>query len=203
MAEAGRIRPGAMAAILGLAGDVVAGACAAVTAAGGGTVVPANFNSPGQVVISGEIDAVEAAMSACKEQGAKRAIRLPVSGAFHSPLMGPAAEGLVAALALVTVNDARCPVIANVDARPVIAAAEIRDRLGRQLLGTVRWEESMRALVADGVAVCVELGTGKVLRGLLKQIAPEMKTAHVDDPASLEETLAALSTLAASSGAGA
>ncbi len=117
MAEAGRVRPGAMAAILGLAGDAVETVCAGVTADGKGTVVPANFNSPGQVVISGEIDAVEAAMLACKEAGAKRAIRLPVSGAFHSPLMGPAAEGLVAALAAVAVNDARCPVIANVDAQ--------------------------------------------------------------------------------------
>ena len=198
MAEAGRVRPGAVAAILGLAGDAVETVCTAVTAGGKGTVVPANFNSPGQVVLSGEIDAVEAAMLACKEAGAKRAIRLPVSGAFHSPLMGPAAEGLVAALAAVTVNDARCPVIANVDARPVTAAADIRDRLGRQLLGAVRWEESMRHLVAEGTAAFVELGTGKVLRGLLRQIAPEARSANVDDPASLDEALALVAQGAAS-----
>jgi [acyl-carrier-protein] S-malonyltransferase len=198
MAEAGRIRPGAMAAILGLEGAVAEAACAGVTAAGRGTVVPAKFNSPGQVVISGEIDAVEAAMVACREAGAKRAIRLPVSGAFHSPLMGPAAEGLVAALAAVTVNDARCPVIANVDARPVTAAADIRDRLGRQLLGAVRWEESMRHLVAEGIGGFVELGAGKVLRGLLRQIAPEARSANVHDPASLDEALALVTQGAAS-----
>lgn len=203
MAEAGRVRPGAMAAILGLAGDQVVAACEEVTGAGAGTVVPANFNSPGQVVISGEIDAVEAAMAACREKGARRALRLPVSGAFHSPLMGPAAEGLVAALAAVPVNDAACPVIANVDARPVTAAADIRDRLGRQLLGAVRWEESMRALVAAGVSACVELGAGKVLRGLLRQIEPGMRTANVDDPASLDEALAALSAATAPGGGGA
>jgi [acyl-carrier-protein] S-malonyltransferase len=197
MAEAGRIRPGAMAAILGLSGEKVEAACATVTA---GTVVPANFNSPGQVVISGEVDAVEAGMAACKEAGAKRAIRLPVSGAFHSPLMGPAAEGLVAALASVTVRDADFPVIANVDAAPVTAAADIRDRLGRQLLGAVRWEASMNALAAIPVAGCIELGSGKVLRGLLKQIAPGVRSANVDDPASLEDTLAVLAGTPATSG---
>ncbi len=200
MAEAGRVRPGAMAAILGLPGDRVEAVCADVTAAGKGTVVAANFNSPGQVVISGEIDAVEAAMDALKSQGAKRALRLPVSGAFHSPLMGPAAAGLVAALSALTVRDARCPVIANVDAQPVTKADAIRDRLGRQLLAAVRWEESMRALLALGVMTFVELGSGRVLRGLLKQIAPEAKSTNVDDPASLDGTLAVLS---AQSGAGA
>ncbi|MEO6462602.1 MAG: ACP S-malonyltransferase [Candidatus Eisenbacteria bacterium] len=192
MAEAGRVRPGAMAAILGLPGDKVEAVCADVTAAGKGTVVAANFNSPVQVVISGEVGAVEAAMEALQSQGAKRVLRLPVSGAFHSPLMGPAAAGLVAALAAVAVDDARCPVVANVDAWPVTMADDIRDRLGRQLLGAVRWEESMRALVAQGATAFVELGSGKVLRGLLKQIAPEAKSANVDDPASLDEALAAL-----------
>jgi [acyl-carrier-protein] S-malonyltransferase len=189
MAEAGRVQSGTMAAILGLDGARVDAACAKVRESGGGTVVAANFNSPGQVVISGEIAAVEAGMAACKEAGAKRAIRLPVSGAFHSPLMGPATEGLLEALARVTVKDARVPVIANVDASPVTRAAEVKDRLGRQLLGAVRWEESMRRLVADGAQGFLELGTGKVLRGLLKQIAPDAKSANVDDPASLDEAL--------------
>ncbi|MGH7725752.1 MAG: ACP S-malonyltransferase [Candidatus Eiseniibacteriota bacterium] len=192
MAEAGRAESGTMAAILGLDGDEVEAACAAVREAGDGTVVAANFNSPGQVVISGEIAAVEAAMAACKERGAKRAIRLPVSGAFHSPLMGPATEGLRAALAKVDVRDAAIPVIANVDAQPVSDADEIKDRLGRQLLGAVRWEESMRNLVTSGVGAFVELGSGKVLRGLLKQIAPDAKSANVDDAASLDETLTAI-----------
>jgi [acyl-carrier-protein] S-malonyltransferase len=191
MAAAGDTNAGTMAAILGLDGALVEAACAEASARGLGAVVAANFNSPGQVVISGAVDAVEAAMALCKEKGAKRAIRLPVAGAFHSPLMGPATDGLVAALAKVTVHDARIPVIANVDARPVTAAADVKDRLGRQLLGAVRWEESMRTLVAAGVTGFVELGTGRVLRGLLKSIAPEAKSANVDDPKSLEETLAA------------
>lgn len=194
MGEAGDQRPGTMAAILGLDGAAVDAACAAVRAQGKGEVVAANFNSPGQVVISGEIDAVEAAMAACKEAGAKRAIRLPVAGAFHSPLMAHAAAGLGEALARTHVADAAFPVISNVDAQPVTEAAAIKDRLARQLLGAVRWEQSMRALVERGVTGFVELGTGRVLRGLLKSIAPEAKSANVDDPASLAEALGAFAT---------
>jgi len=186
MAQAGDAQAGTMAAILGLDAAAVEEACEEVE----GAVVAANFNSPGQVVISGAPDAVEAAMARCKEKGAKRAIRLPVAGAFHSPLMGPATTGLVEALATVAIADARVPVIANVDAQPTTAAEEIRAKLGRQLLGAVRWEESMRRVVAEGADGFVELGTGKVLRGLLKSIAPEAKSANIDDPASLEETLA-------------
>lgn len=191
MAEAGDQRPGTMAAILGLAGAAVDAACAAVRASGKGEVVAANFNSPGQVVISGEIDAVEAAMAACKEAGAKRAVRLPVAGAFHSPLMAHAAAGLGEALARTPVADAAYPVVSNVDALPVTDAAAIRDRLARQLLGAVRWEQSMGALLAANVTGFVELGTGRVLRGLLKSIAPAAKSANVDDPASLADALAA------------
>lgn len=191
MAVAGDQNAGTMAAILGLGGALVEAACAEASAEGKGSVVAANFNSPGQVVISGAVDAVEIAMALCKEKGAKRALRLPVAGAFHSPLMGPATEGLVAALTQVPVRDAHIPVIANVDAQPVTKASDITDRLGRQLLGAVRWEESMRVLVGLGVTGFIELGTGRVLRGLLKSIAPESRSANVDDPASLEETLAA------------
>jgi [acyl-carrier-protein] S-malonyltransferase len=191
MAKAGDENAGTMAAILGLDGAAVEAACADATAGGKGVVVAANFNSPGQVVISGAVDAVELAMAKCRERGAKRAIRLPVAGAFHSPLMGPANAGLVAALKDANVNDAKIPVLANVDAAPVTSAADIRDRLGRQLLGAVRWEESMRALTALGVTGFIELGSGRVLRGLLKSIAPEAKSANVDDPASLEETMTA------------
>lgn len=191
MAVAGDQNAGTMAAILGLDGALVEAACAEASAEGKGAVVAANFNSPGQVVISGAVDAVEIAMALCKEKGAKRALRLPVAGAFHSPLMGPATEGLVDALAQVPVRDAAIPVIANVDAQPVTRAADITDRLGRQLLGAVRWEESMRALVGLGVTGFIELGSGRVLRGLLKSITPESRSANVDDPASLEETLAA------------
>ncbi len=187
MAKAGDDTPGTMAAILGLDGALVEEACAEAT----GIVVAANFNSPGQVVISGSPEGVEAAMALCKAKGAKRAIRLPVAGAFHSPLMGPATTGLVAALQQVTIADARVPVVANVDAQPTTSASEIREKLGRQLLGAVRWEESMKTLVREGATGFVELGTGRVLRGLLKSIAPDARSANVDDPASLEETLAA------------
>ena len=189
MAQAGDREAGTMAAILGLDAAVVEEACR--ESSGEGTVVAANFNSPGQVVISGAPEAVEAAMARCKEKGARRAIRLPVAGAFHSPLMGPATTGLVAALADVAIADAHVPVIANVDALPTTRAADIRAKLGAQLLGAVRWEESMRTLVELGATGFVELGTGRVLRGLLKSIAPEARSANIDDPASLEETLAA------------
>jgi len=188
MAQAGDAQAGTMAAILGLDAALVEEACKESSATG--AVVAANFNSPGQVVISGAPDAVEAAMARCKDKGAKRAIRLPVAGAFHSPLMGPATTGLVDALSTVAIADAQVPVIANVDAQPTTKAADIRGKLGSQLLGAVRWEESMRRLLADGAEGFVELGTGKVLRGLLKSIAPEAKSANVDDPASLDDTLA-------------
>jgi [acyl-carrier-protein] S-malonyltransferase len=191
MARAGDDTPGTMAAILGLDASQVEQACAEASAEGKGAVVAANYNSPGQVVISGTPDAVELAMSRCKEKGAKRAVRLPVAGAFHSPLMGAATTGLVEALASVAIADAQVPVIANVDARPTTASADIRAKLGRQLLGAVRWEESMRTLVNQGATGFIELGTGRVLRGLLKSIAPESRCANVDDPASLEETLTA------------
>lgn len=190
MQKAGVERPGTMAAILGLDADAVRDACTEATAAG--VVVAANLNAPGQVVISGEVDAIERACEIARARGAKRAIRLVVSGAFHSPLMGAAAEGLRAALSVVELGDATCPVVCNVDARPVQRAAGIRDALERQLLGAVRWEESMRLLLEQGVEGFVEAGTGKVLRGLLRTIDRDARGWNVEDPASLGETLAAL-----------
>lgn len=190
MYEAGRQRPGTMAAILGLSGAEVEAACAEAAAAG--VVRAANFNAPGQVVISGEIAAVDAACERAKARGARRAIRLEVSGAFHSPLMSSAAEGLGAALDSTDIRDARFPVIANVSARPVRAAAEIREALRAQLLGAVRWEETLEAMLADGVEGFVELGTGKVLRGLLRSVRKEAASWNVEDPASLAATLEAL-----------
>jgi [acyl-carrier-protein] S-malonyltransferase len=190
MYRAGLERPGTMAAILGMERLQVDEVCAA--AADAGVVVAANLNAPGQVVISGEIPAVERACEIAKTRGAKRAIRLVVSGAFHSPLMASAADGLREALAGVEIRDAACPVICNVDARPVCAGAEIRDALERQLLGAVRWEESMRLLLAEGLDGCVEAGTGKVLRGLLRTIERDAPSWNVEDPESLHATLAAL-----------
>jgi len=196
MYRAGIERPGTMAAILGMEVDAVTAACA--DAAEAGVVVAANLNAPGQVVISGEVAAVERACEIAKERGAKRAIRLVVSGAFHSPLMGSAADGLREALAGVTLRDAACPVVCNVDAKPVRRADEIRDALERQLLGAVRWEESMRRLIAEGAEGFVEAGTGKVLRGLLRTIDRGAQSWNVEDPDSLRETLAALGAGSAS-----
>jgi [acyl-carrier-protein] S-malonyltransferase len=189
MYQAGVENPGAMAAILGLDGAAVEAVCDEASAAG--IVRAANYNAPGQVVISGEVAAVDSACEIAKAKGAKRAIRLEVSGAFHSPLMGPAARGLGEALEGVTIRDARCPVIANVSAAPVRTAAEIRTSLERQLLGAVRWEATMRFLLAQG-ATCVELGTGTVLRGLLRALDRSAPSANVDDPESLAATLQAL-----------
>ena len=156
----------------------------------------ANDNAPGQVVISGEPAAVDAACAEAKARGAKRAIRLEVSGAFHSPLMAPAAEGLAAALDRVEIRDARCPIVCNAWARPLQAAAEIRAALAEQLLASVRWEESMRLLLAPGVEGFVELGTGKVLRGLLRTLEPAAPSWNIEDPDSLAATTAALASAA-------
>jgi [acyl-carrier-protein] S-malonyltransferase len=190
MYRAGVERPGTMAAILGLDGPVVEAACAEAAVAG--VVRAANFNAPGQVVISGEIPAVEKACEIAKSKGARRAIRLEVSGAFHSPLMGSAAEGLSAALDRTEIRDARIPVIANVSAQPVRTAGEIRAALTAQLLGAVRWEESLAAMLASGVEGFVEVGTGKVLRGLLRTLDKDAASWNVEDPASLAATLEAL-----------
>lgn len=189
MYEAGLARPGAMAALLGLSREDAEAACAEAAAAG--IVRAANLNAPGQVVISGEPAAVDAACERAKARGAKRAIKLEVSGAFHSPLMEPAAKGLNEALAAVTIRDARCPVIANAWARPVQKAGEIRQALEEQLLASVRWEDSMRWLLAQGVEGFVELGTGKVLRGLLRTLDATANSWNVEDPDSLAATRSA------------
>ena len=190
MYRAGIERPGTMAAILGLDGPAVEAACA--EAASAGVVRAANFNAPGQVVISGEVPAVEAACEIAKTKGARRAIRLEVSGAFHSPLMAGAAAGLGEALDATTIRDARTPVIANVSARPVRTAEEIRAALRTQLLGAVRWQESLETMRANGAEGYVEVGTGKVLRGLLRTLDRDAPSWNVEDPASLVTTLEAL-----------
>ncbi|TMQ71967.1 MAG: ACP S-malonyltransferase [Candidatus Eisenbacteria bacterium] len=192
MYQAGLERPGTMAAILGLAADQVEAACA--DAADAGVVRAANLNAPGQVVISGERPAVERACALARERGARRAIVLEVSGAFHSPLMGSAAAGLAEALAEVTVHDALVPVVANVSAEPLRKATEIRLGLEAQLLGAVRWEDSMRRLVTLGAQGFVEAGTGKVLCGLLRSLDQGLAAWNVEDPESLQGTLQALAS---------
>lgn len=194
MYAAGLERPGAMAAVLGLPLEDVEAACA--EAAGAGVVCAANLNAPGQVVLSGEPAAVDAACEAARARGAKRALRLEVSGAFHSPLMASAAAGLAEALDGVAIRDAECPVVSNAWAKPVSRADEIRAALREQLLSPVRWEESMRSLLGAEVAGFVELGTGRVLRGLLRTIDREAASWNVEDPESLQATLAALGSAA-------
>ena len=190
MQSAGVEWPGTMAAILGMTREQVEDVCR--EAAQGGVVQAANLNAPGQVVISGEIAAVERACELAKARGAKRAIRLEVSGAFHSPLMGAATTGLVEALRATSFRDARCPVFSNVAAEPATRSSAIRDALEKQLLGAVRWEDSMRKLRESGIDACVEIGAGKVLRGLLRSIDRDLPAWNVEDPASLAATLGEL-----------
>jgi [acyl-carrier-protein] S-malonyltransferase len=175
MLEAGRKRPGAMAAILGDTNVTIERICAQATEEAG-LVVPANYNSPGQVVISGEVAGVERAMTLAKEAGAKRAIRLNVSGAFHSPLLDEAAGGLERALDLAHFGDPRFPVYANVNAQPVQSAALARRLLVQQLTAPVQWTREVELIAAlHPDALYVEMGPGAVLKGLVKKIAPSVK----------------------------
>ena len=187
MYEAGLRRPGTMAAVLGLAADALAEVLRAAESAG--VVVAANLNSPSQVVISGEIAAVERACELARERGAKRAIRLEVSGAFHSPLMESAASGLAEVLASTPFHDAQIAVISNVTADMVRAEADIRSTLAAQLLAPVRWEESMHRFAAADVRAAVELGPGTVLKGLMRSVEPEVQVLSVGDPVTLETAL--------------
>jgi [acyl-carrier-protein] S-malonyltransferase len=146
-------------------------------------------------VVSGDPPAVQRAGDGCKAAGAKKVVPIKVSGAFHSPLMASASRELEEALDRARIGDASCPVIANVSAEPVRSASEIRDALKRQLLGAVRWRGSMTALIEAGAAF-VELGPGNVLRGLLRTIDKQARAWNVDDPDSLQATLAGLSAAA-------
>ncbi len=180
MAAAGQKRPGAMAAILGLDTGLLEAALASASSAG--VVVAANYNSPAQIVISGETAAVEAAENACRVAGAKKVVRLPVSGAFHSPLMEYAVEGLRAGLSDVEFRDAALPVITNVAAAPVIAGSELREGLLRQMVSPVRWTASMEAALGLGVTEGYEVGAGKVLMGLMRAISREVKITPFEAP---------------------
>ena len=184
MFRAGTEWPGRMAAVLGLDLQVLKGILEEVP----GIVVPANLNCPGQVVISGEGPAVAEAMDRCKQAGARRVIPLEVSGAFHSPLMATAASGLEDALAAVAIAPAKVPVYANSSASPVTAPDEIRRSLARQLLSPVRWEETLRAMLAAGCSRFVEVGPGRVLAGLVRNVdrsVMAVSVAGLEDAASL------------------
>jgi [acyl-carrier-protein] S-malonyltransferase len=183
---------GAMAAVLALDGAQVADACAQAASATGLTVQAANLNSPAQTVISGATAAVEKAAELCKAKGARRAVMLPVSAPFHCALMRPAQEELARVLGRLTLSDPRFPVAANVTGALVTTADAVRDALIRQVTGAVRWVDCVHALKIAGAEVYVEVGPGKVLCGLLKQIDAELKALNVEDAASLEKTAAEL-----------
>lgn len=176
MQKACEVQPSTMAAILGLADDKVEEVCKNVQAQSGEIVVPANYNCPGQLVISGSIKGIELACEQMKAAGAKRALVLPVGGAFHSPLMLPAKEGLAAAIEATTFNTPLCPVYQNIVAKAVTNPAEIKQNLIEQLTGAVRWTQSVQAMIADGATHFTEVGPGKVLQGLVLKINKEMVT---------------------------
>jgi [acyl-carrier-protein] S-malonyltransferase len=166
MQKACEKEPSTMAAILGLDDHIVEEICATID----GVVVPANYNCPGQLVISGAIPAVEKACEKLTEAGAKRALLLPVGGAFHSPLMEPAREELAAAIQETTFGTPVCAVYQNVNAKAVLDPSDIKANLVSQLTGAVRWTQIMHAMIADGATEVIEVGPGKVLQGLFKKV---------------------------------
>ncbi|MCL4539375.1 MAG: ACP S-malonyltransferase [Bacteroidetes bacterium] len=167
MQNAGDARPGTMSAVVGLEANVLEEVCR--ESSGEGVVQPANYNSPGQTVISGDVDAVHRAMELARTRGAKIVKELVVSGAFHSPLMEAAREELKKAIDSAPIHDARVPVYANVTAKPVSSAEEIKDALVRQLTNPVRWQETVSNMSEGGINRFVEIGPGKVLQGLVKR----------------------------------
>jgi [acyl-carrier-protein] S-malonyltransferase len=185
---------GAMAAVLSLDAAQVAEACVEAANETGLPVAAANLNSPGQTVISGAKAAVEKAATLAKAKGARRAVMLPVSAPFHCALMQPAQEEVARVLAGLTMAEPRFPVAANVTGKLVTTAEDTRDALIRQVTGAVRWVDCMRTLVGAGAEVFIEVGPGKVLCGLLRQIDPAQKTTNVEDTATLEKTLAELAS---------
>jgi len=185
---------GAMAAVLSLDAAQVADACAEAAKETGLPVAAANLNSPAQTVISGATAAVEKAAALAKSKGARRAVMLPVSAPFHCALMQPAQEEVARVLAGIAIAEPSFPVAANVTGELVTTAEGARDALIRQVTGAVRWVDCMKTLIGAGVEVFVEVGPGKVLCGLLRQIDPAQKTMNVEDVASLEKALAELAS---------
>ncbi|MHB8652997.1 MAG: ACP S-malonyltransferase [Terriglobia bacterium] len=187
MQEAVPAGQGAMAALLGFDRAATDDVCR--EAAQGEVVSPANLNSPGQLVIAGHRTAVERAVELAKKRGAKRAVMLNVSAPFHCALLKPAQDRLAAELDRVEIRDPQVPLVNNVDARVVRTAAEVLDGLKRQVTAPVRWEESVRLLRNENVTLFIELGPGKVLSGLVRQIDRDAECLHVEDVTSLEEVL--------------
>jgi [acyl-carrier-protein] S-malonyltransferase len=166
MQKACEIMPSTMAAVLGLDDQIVEEVCDAVD----GVVVAANYNCPGQLVISGEVSAIETTCELLKEKGARRALVLPVGGAFHSPMMEPAREELAAAIKATKFNEPTCRVYQNVPAKAITTALEIKENLIKQLTAPVKWTQSIQSMIADGGTQFIEVGPGKVLQGLMRKI---------------------------------
>lgn len=188
MAAAGDERTGTMAAILGLEPETIDDLCAAVSS---GTVVPANYNAPGQIVISGDVAAVETVCRAALDAGARRAVPLDVSGAFHSPLVSIARDGLAAALADVEMSDPEFPVVANAAARAVESGTEGRELLVEQLTSPVRWVDSMETMAGFEPDLWIEPGPGTVLRGLLRRIDRGWTAVSASGPTEIEDLVEA------------
>lgn len=190
MAKAAAEQPGAMAAILGLEAEQVEQLVREGRQEG--ICCLANYNCPGQIVISGSAPAVERVERAAEEAGARRVVRLKVSGAFHTPLMAAAAEQLVERLGALVLQPARVPIVSNVDATPRTDPTQIREALGRQMTGSVRWEQSVRNMADRGVDAFVEIGPGSVLSGLIRRIVETPRIVNVADMVSLEAALEAI-----------
>jgi [acyl-carrier-protein] S-malonyltransferase len=172
MQKACELKPSTMAAVLGLEDNVVENVCKETE----GVVVAANYNCPGQLVISGEIEAINTACETLKEAGARRALVLPVGGAFHSPMMEPAREELAAAIKATTFSKPSCPIYQNVTANAITDESAIKANLISQLTAPVRWTQSVQQMIADGASLFTEVGPGKVLQGLVKKINRESQT---------------------------
>lgn len=178
MQQAGEIMNGTMAAIIGLDKGKIEEICRQSNEKG--IVVPANFNAPGQIVISGEVEAVNYAMNLAKETGARKVIELNVSGAFHSPLMSNAKEALTNKLNSIEISDANFPIYSNVTAKPVIKSEEIRESLIQQLENAILWQDSILNMINDGVTNFVEVGPGRVLQGLTKRIDRNVNSSGIE-----------------------
>lgn len=187
MQKAGQENPGTLAAIVGLSPEAVEKICFEATS--DGIVQCANFNSPGQIVISGSVNGVRKAMELCKSGGAKMVKELVVSGAFHSPLMQSAKDSLLDSLNSTNIYDSRFPVYANVTAKPVTKKEEIKALLHQQVTAPVRWEETITNMISDGIEEFYEIGPGKVLQGLVKRINPDVKCFGIDKYTEVEKYL--------------
>ena len=180
MQKACEAQPSTMAAIIGLSDEQVETICAEVSKAGKGVCVPANYNNPGQLVISGNIEAINEACEQLKAAGAKRALPLKVGGAFHSPLMQPAKDELQAAIEKTEIKAPKCPVYQNVDGKPHTDPAEIKANLIAQLTSSVRWTQSVQNMIADGADDFTECGPGKALRGMIAKINSEVNAHGIE-----------------------